>query len=235
MTLALWILACQPEPVEHVSRPHPPRMQDEPLVRRGLRFPAADPSAFSTRVGIDHDPVVQPEDLVGRTTCTDYLGRTFPFCYDEHHGTDFILDGGFPAMDAGSAEVVAAADGIVLEVDDSNYDRCHVDGTGVSCDGHPIVNNKIVIEHEDGRLTKYWHIMQHSALVKEGDVVLCGDPLARVGSAGNSSMPHLHFQVEQGERWVDPYAGPFSQPESLWALQGNDALWPATSCEQSEE
>jgi murein DD-endopeptidase MepM/ murein hydrolase activator NlpD len=230
MTLVVWLLACEAEPPDSPARSLLPQLQDDPILLRGLRFPVADPVAISTRVGIDHDPVVQAPDLVGRTTCTDYLGRSFPHCYDEHHGTDFILDGGFPAMDAGSVEVVAAADGIVIEVDDSNYDRCHVDGTDVSCDGYPVVNNKVVLSHDDGRITKYWHIMQYSALVEVGDAVLCGDPLARVGSAGNSSMPHLHFQVEQDGRWVDPYAGPFSQPESLWALQNHDTLWPASSC-----
>ena len=41
---------------------------------------------------------------------TDYLGRGFPHCYDNHTGSDFILQGGFSAMDDGTT-VVAAADG----------------------------------------------------------------------------------------------------------------------------
>jgi murein DD-endopeptidase MepM/ murein hydrolase activator NlpD len=209
-----------------------PKDSGEPPSSGGpFRFPA-DPAAFTTRVGIDHDPVVQDGTLIGSTTCTDYAGRTFPHCYDEHHGTDYLLRGGFTAMDEGSTDVLAAAAGVVVLVVDENYDRCHSDLGEITCDGYPIVKNEITIEHGNGLRTRYYHLMQDSAVVEVGDQVACGDPLAKVGSSGNSSGPHLHFQIEDASGdWIDPYAGPYSQTRSLWVDQGDDDEgFPGTDC-----
>lgn len=195
-------------------------------------FPLLERERFSERIGFDHDPDVQPDDLAGRVVCTDYLARAFPHCYDEHHGTDFMLTGGFDAMDAGSATVIAAADGEVIETDDGHYDRCRASlATGnVDCDGGPLLANYVILRHPDGRDTLYWHLMSGSVRVSVGDTVRCGDPLGTVGSSGNSSAPHLHFQVERDGAAEDPYAGPSSQPESSWTDQGPDAGLPGDGC-----
>jgi len=55
----------------------------------------------------------------------------------------------------------------------------------------------IAVLQDDGNVAMYVHIMRNSARVSEGDVVACGDPLAKMGSAGDSSGPHLHFQMRQ--------------------------------------
>jgi hypothetical protein len=200
----------------------------EPLL---FGFPVADPLAISTRVGVDHDPA-DGTGLAGDAICLDYLGRGFPHCYDEHDGSDFILDGGFDAMDAGSAQVVAAADGTVVAIEDGHYDRCHADiSVGVTCDGNDGVANSIILEHADGTQTWYWHLMSGSQLVEVGDSVSCGDPLASIGSSGLSSMPHLHFEVLlPGGEVTDPYAGPYSQEESLWEDQGFPEGLPGPGC-----
>ncbi|MEQ1505599.1 MAG: M23 family metallopeptidase [Myxococcota bacterium] len=194
-------------------------------------FPVAERTRISTRIGVDHDRADHgAEGLAGTVDCTDYQGRPFPHCYDEHHGTDFILAGGFPSMDAGSPEVHAAFGGVVVEAIDGNYDRCHDSFDGVTCDGFPIEANAVVVEHPDGLRSMYWHLQNGSVAVAVGDEVACGDVLGRIGSSGNSSFPHLHFQVEGADGWIDPYAGPFSQPESLWADQGEDAALPEAGC-----
>ena len=50
-----------------------------------------------------------------------------------------------------------------------------------------------------------------------------GEYLGTAASSGNSSGPHLHFEVRYGNftsaEWLDPYAGPHSQPTSLWTNQ----------------
>ncbi|MBW1879646.1 MAG: M23 family metallopeptidase [Deltaproteobacteria bacterium] len=173
-------------------------------------------------MGVDHDPVQY--EGAWRITCTNYRGDSYPYCYDEHGGTDFILDGGFTAMDAGSATVVAAADGEVVSTDDGHYDRCHADITSldVSCDGYEMIGNHVILEHEDGYRTKYWHFMSGSVLVEVGDEVLAGEPLGLIGSSGYSSLPHLHFGLEdEHEVAIDPYAGPYSQETSWWCEQGD--------------
>lgn len=232
------LVACRApeEPERPAASTATPSGDTAPIALDGFAFPT-DPGAIDGRVGVDHDEVVQADDLVGRTTCSDYLGRTFPYCYDEHHGTDFVLDGGFPAMDAGSAPVYAAADGVVTLVVDGNYDRCHTSGSDVSCDGYPIVKNEVTLRHDQpiagrsGLQSRYWHLMNGSIAVEVGEHVVCGQLLARIGSSGNSSFPHLHFQVEdrRGD-WLDPYVDPDTDGPSLWAEQGEDFALPGSTC-----
>ncbi|MFH2009774.1 MAG: peptidoglycan DD-metalloendopeptidase family protein [bacterium] len=171
-------------------------------------------------IGVDHDP----EDHGGLgTECLSYAGEiSFPYCYDGHSGTDFLLGGGFDMMDAEVAWVVAAADGVVTSVEDGNYDRCHGDAsTGdISCDGHPIVGNHVILEHTAGYETYYWHFKSGSIIVAVGDAVECGERLGLIGSSGISAMPHVHFSVRAPNGDViDPYAGEESQPESYWVQQ----------------
>lgn len=184
--------------------------------------------------GFDHDP---SEGV--RIRCTDYAGRGFPHCYDEHKGSDFMLSGGFDAMDAGSARVVAALSGEVVSAEDGNYDRCHADllSADVTCDGHPMRANFVKIRHDNGWISMYYHLKRGSVQVRRGQLVECGEVLGLVGSSGYSSAPHLHFEVEglRGERW-DPFAGPESQDFSLWISQPelseptDSSSFPINSC-----
>lgn len=207
------------------------------LPRRGgpLRMPVEDPGAIdpSTILGVDHNLPPSPQRIV----CQNYAGQSFPFCYAGHEGTDFLLAGGFKAMDAGSAAVVAAAPGTVVEVEDGNYDRCHasVELGDVSCDGYPMRSNHVVIEHAPyaGRSlrTEYHHMMKGSITVGVGMTVVCGQRLGSIGSSGRSSLPHLHLSVLQEASHVDPYAGAFSQEQTLWIEQPADAtVLPPAEC-----
>ena len=74
--------------------------------------------------------------------------------------------------------------------------------------------------------------MRESVLVDLGDEVECGAALALMGSSGNSSTPHLHFEVElpPDGATVDPYAGPESQPTSWWVEQDGPFALPGQSC-----
>lgn len=59
----------------------------------------------------------------------------------------------------------------------------------------------VKIENED-ILTIYAHCSK--ILVKEGDKIKKGDKIALVGSTGNSTGPHLHFEVRRDNRTVNP-------------------------------
>lgn len=62
--------------------------------------------------------------------------------------------------------------------------------------------NLITIDHGDGLVTKYMH---HAEIyVKEGDKVEKGQQIGLSGTTGNSTGNHLHFQVEEDGRAVDP-------------------------------
>lgn len=56
--------------------------------------------------------------------------------------------------------------------------------------------NTVIIDHGHGYYTQYLHLAQNSARVREGDLVAAGDIIALSGNTGYSSMPHLHFQVQ---------------------------------------
>ncbi len=199
--------------------------------RPRLSLPVLDPAKVALPVvGFDHDP----EDHEGayQVLCTDYDGRAFPHCYDGHDGSDFMLDGGFDAMDhEGSAMVIAATPGTVIAVEDGHYDHCHgeLSTLDVDCDGHPMIGNSVIVEHASGYRLLYWHFMTDSILVDEGDAVDTGAELGLMGSSGRSSAPHLHFELQDPDGTaVDPYAGPHSQDHGFWCDQGHPDGLPGT-------
>ncbi len=62
--------------------------------------------------------------------------------------------------------------------------------------------NMIKIDHGNGYITYYAHCS--SLYVKEGDIVTKGKVIASVGSTGNSTGPHLHFEIRRGDTALDP-------------------------------
>ena len=62
--------------------------------------------------------------------------------------------------------------------------------------------NCVVIDHGQGLLTLYLHLSKF--LVKEGDTVEKGQPIALSGGTGRATGPHLHLAV----RWQGVYLNP---------------------------
>lgn len=60
----------------------------------------------------------------------------------------------------------------------------------------------VELNHGNGYRSRYAHA--HELLVQPGQVVERGDPIARVGSTGRSTGPHLHFEVLEHGKAVDP-------------------------------
>jgi murein DD-endopeptidase MepM/ murein hydrolase activator NlpD len=60
----------------------------------------------------------------------------------------------------------------------------------------------VELTHESGLITRYAHTK--TILVKEGDKVVKGSPIAQVGSSGRSTGPHLHFEVVKNGVAVNP-------------------------------
>jgi hypothetical protein len=225
-----WLVACAQERVPVAMAPPEERVDETPRGALQFRLPLAQPELFEQTVGVDHDPVEYSDGLES-AQCVNYDGRGFPWCYDRHDGSDYLLDGGFDTMDAGSTDIVAAADGVVYETDDGNYDRCEATLEGVDCDGYPMEANYVILQHEGGWFTLYWHMKTDSVAVEPGQEIRCGEVLGKVGSSGYSSMPHLHFELQDSTGLtIDPYAGPHSQPETWWAEQGDPEGLPGADC-----
>lgn len=64
------------------------------------------------------------------------------------------------------------------------------------------LGNLVEIRHADDTLTRYAH--NSELLVKAGQSVRRGEAIARMGNTGNSTGPHLHFEIERGGRLLDP-------------------------------
>ncbi|MFC9997644.1 M23 family metallopeptidase [Nocardia sp. NPDC127526] len=111
----------------------------------------------------------------------------------------------FPAFDS---PVLAPADGTVVRVVDARRDhraRTSILGLLYFFLIEQIVRsfapdsftfgNHVVIEMADGVFAELCHLRAGSILVRPGDSVHAGQPIARVGNTGNSTEPHLHFQL----------------------------------------
>lgn len=61
-----------------------------------------------------------------------------------------------------------------------------------------IVGNYLVLDLGDGVYALYGHLRRGSLAVRAGDRVRAGDVLAHCGNSGNSSEPHVHFQLMDG-------------------------------------
>jgi len=66
-----------------------------------------------------------------------------------------------------------------------------------------VAGNYVVVDHGNGEFSLYAHLQPGSVRVSSGDHVTAGTVLAKLGSSGNSTEPHLHFQVCDGP---DPLA-----------------------------
>ena len=113
----------------------------------------------------------------------------------EHKAIDIAASSGSP--------VYAAEDGTVsyVQIWDGSYDT-----TGMMSYGH-----MIEIRHADGNTTLYAHLSEIN--VQQGEKVVRGQRIGRVGSTGNATGPHLHFEVITSEGKADP-------AEYLWTMPG---------------
>ena len=113
----------------------------------------------------------------------------------EHKAIDIAASSGSP--------VYAAEDGTVsyVQIWDGSYDT-----TGMMSYGH-----MVEVRHAEGNTTLYAHLSEIN--VQQGEKVVRGQRIGRVGSTGNSTGPHLHFEVITSEGKADP-------AEYLWTMPG---------------
>lgn len=115
-------------------------------------------------------------------------------------GDDGRLFSGDPAQLSSwygyGAPVHAVADGTVVRVRDGAADGTPlllVPPTVIEAD--EATGNVVVLDLGNGRFATYAHLKAGSMSVAEGDRVVRGQVLARIGNSGNSLAPHLHFHI----------------------------------------
>lgn len=95
--------------------------------------------------------------------------------------------------------IIAPADGEIVVVSGKyNDSKVYGDGT-VDCNAKDIRGNFVVIKHNDYEYSTIAHIMPKSILVTLGQKVKQGEIIAKCGNSGNSSEPHIHFQLQNGK------------------------------------
>ncbi|MGN0468861.1 MAG: peptidoglycan DD-metalloendopeptidase family protein [Acutalibacteraceae bacterium] len=101
-----------------------------------------------------------------------------------HGGIDIVKPGGGST----GTPVIAAASGTVV-----------VAQSGYSGYGHTVV-----IDHGNGLRTRYAHMQPGSIRVRVGQTVYQGQQIGNIGSTGNVTGPHLHFEVLKNGTKVNP-------------------------------
>ena len=134
-----------------------------------------------------------------------------------HAGIDiFLWPFSWLLMDQQAIDIVAAAPGTIIGKVDGNDDR--------SCLDHYSADwNAVYVQHADGTVAWYGHMKKLSQTAKPiGATVALGEFLGKVGSAGFSTGPHLHFEnhsAVSNYTILEPFHGACNAPASLWAQQ----------------
>jgi murein DD-endopeptidase MepM/ murein hydrolase activator NlpD len=95
------------------------------------------------------------------------------------YAIDFVMPIGTP--------VVAARSGVVVAARDSFPDG----------NGEDLEENFVFVRHADATIGRYFHLTRDGADVDVGDSVAQGQPIGRSGNSGQSTGPHLHFDVQR--------------------------------------
>jgi murein DD-endopeptidase MepM/ murein hydrolase activator NlpD len=132
----------------------------------------------AARAAVDSAPIHRPIAADARTS-SPFGNRKDPFTgrLAFHSGLDWAAARGSTVMSAGAGKVTFVG---------------QINGYG----------NVVEITHPSGLVSRYAHLS--AFLVKEGRTVGTGTPIARVGSTGRSTGPHLHFEVRRADRALDP-------------------------------
>lgn len=94
-------------------------------------------------------------------------------------------------------DVYSAGRGVVIDI---------VDGmdNDPSAEGVASWGNYVLIEHTNGKRTRYAHLMKNTIPVSIGQQVYASTKIGRIGNSGYSFGAHLHFEVYENGARVDP-------------------------------
>lgn len=183
-----------PEHVDDLTTA-PERIRDrgtlelDPPLQDGLWYAHAGPAVTS-----HHRRTLVPRS--GRLTLDSRFATDWIRLEASEGGGEVALAG--PSWDrTWDAPVFSASEGTVVTAFDSLPDDPfgQLGAAGVEINWETIGGNRVVVDAGDGRFVWYEHLRQGSVEVAEGDRVHRGQRIGSIGNSGNSSRPHLHFEV----------------------------------------
>ena len=139
------------------------------------------------------------------------------------NGRIFTEETGNASIYSWEQPLVSPADGTVVVARDGMEDS---EGANFVTDRADAASNVIVIEFDSGHFVVLAHLRHGTLQVSEGDRVRKGDPLALVGNSGNTTMAHLHLQVQTHRNLWDPdnRSVPFAFEPDCRVLARNDRV-----------
>lgn len=169
-----------------------------PLTGRLLVWDGHDESAHHRRLDFYH-PIAQQVGIR-----TNFMRYAHDFVVVDAAGATHTGDGkkntdypGYnqPVLAPAAGRVVA----LYTEQPDNDNGKDYFDPSAMaSKDPMLLYGNYLVIDHGNGEFSMLGHLGQRTTVVKVGDDVKAGHPLARVGSSGSSYFPHLHYELRTG-------------------------------------
>lgn len=92
--------------------------------------------------------------------------------------------------------------GIDIAVASGSYVRAAGGGQVIAAGDDPVYGRFVLIDHGDGLWSRYGHALY--LVVTRGQKVRRGEVIALSGSTGQSTAPHLHFEILNNGRAIDP-------------------------------
>ena len=92
--------------------------------------------------------------------------------------------------------------GIDLAADEGTDITCFADGTVGVVGDNVELGRYVTVNHENGISTLYAHCS--AVTVRSGAEVKKGETVGRVGCTGNATGAHLHFEIHDGEEYLNP-------------------------------
>ncbi|HHV98889.1 MAG TPA: M23 family metallopeptidase [Clostridiaceae bacterium] len=174
------------------------------LIRYGSRIPGAEHYNGSVKYSLPfHGTWTVVNGGVEKATSHSWGIQTQRYAYDflilDEEGHSFSGNRTNPEnYYCYGKEILAPADGEVVEVKDKYPDSVILGNGQVDCAAKDIRGNYILIRHADKEYGLLAHLKPGSIRVKPGDIVKRGQHIADCGNSGYTSEPHLHFHVQDG-------------------------------------
>ncbi len=122
---------------------------------------------------------------------------------------------GKPALAVAAGKVVMVVDGVPEQAPGKK-------------DAYNITGNQVAIELAPSEIAFYAHLQPGSIRVKVGELVAAGQVVGLIGNSGNTSEPHLHFQISTQPALTDAESMPAQYPGAFLDGKRVERAWPST-------